>query len=76
MMRYKIVARREVRAGCCAAWGYPLAANSHWHHRLIVILFCDDLASVRKSHLTDFVGTLSPAKLSALSRALKIALDI
>ena len=39
-------------------------------------IFCDDLASVRKSHLTDFVGTLSPAKLSALSRTLKIALDI
>jgi len=39
-------------------------------------IFCDDLASVRKSQLTDFVGTLSPAKLSALSRALRIALDI
>jgi mRNA interferase MazF len=39
-------------------------------------IFCDDLASVRKSQLTDFVGALSPAKLSALARALRIALDI
>ena len=39
-------------------------------------IFCDDLASVRKSQLTDFVGTLSSAKLSRLSQALRIALDI
>ena len=39
-------------------------------------IFCDDLASVRKSQLTDFVGTLSSTKLSALSQALRIALDI
>jgi len=39
-------------------------------------IFCDDLASVRKSQLTDFVGTLSSAKLSVLSQALRIALDI
>jgi mRNA interferase MazF len=39
-------------------------------------IFCDDLASVRKSQLTDFVGALSAAKLSALARALRIALDI
>ena len=39
-------------------------------------IFCDDLASVRKSQLTNFVGTLSPAKLSRLSQTLRIALDI
>jgi mRNA interferase MazF len=39
-------------------------------------IFCDDLASVRKSQLTDLVGTLSSAKLSVLSPALRIALDI
>jgi mRNA interferase MazF len=39
-------------------------------------IFCDDLASVRKSQLTDFVGTLSSAKLSVLPQALRIALDI
>jgi hypothetical protein len=35
-----------------------------------------DPASVRKSQLTDFVGALSSAKLSSLSQALRIALDI
>jgi len=39
-------------------------------------IFCDDLASLRKSQLTDFVGCLPPGKLSRLSQALKIALDI
>lgn len=37
---------------------------------------CDGLVSVPKSWLTDFVGNLSPAKLSRLSQALRIALDI
>jgi mRNA interferase MazF len=37
---------------------------------------CDGLVSVPKSRLTDFVGSLSPEKLSRLSQALKIALDI
>ncbi|MGH9432974.1 MAG: type II toxin-antitoxin system PemK/MazF family toxin [Terriglobia bacterium] len=36
----------------------------------------DGLVSVPKSRLTDFVGSLSPAKLSRLSQALRIALDI
>ena len=37
---------------------------------------CDGLVSIPKSRLTDFVGSLSPQKLSRLSQALKIALDI
>ena len=39
-------------------------------------IMCDNLVSLRKSDLTHFVGSLSPAKLLALHRALKLALDL
>ena len=37
---------------------------------------CDELVSVRKSALTDFVGRLSPARTGELDSALGIALGI
>jgi mRNA interferase MazF len=37
---------------------------------------CDGLVSISKTRLSDFVGRLSPEKLSRLSHALRIALDI
>jgi mRNA interferase MazF len=37
---------------------------------------CDELFSLHKSVLTNFVGTLSEEKLEALNRALRIALVI
>jgi mRNA interferase MazF len=39
-------------------------------------IMCDNLVSVRKSDLTHYVGSLSPAKLAELHRALKMALDL
>ena len=39
-------------------------------------IFCDGLMSVRKSELTNFVGSLSPAKLTELDQALKRALGL
>jgi len=39
-------------------------------------IHCNELASIPKSSLTDFVGTLRPAKIEALNRALAIALDL
>ena len=39
-------------------------------------IFCDDLTSIRKSDLTQFVGSLSQPKLAELNRALKIALAL
>jgi mRNA interferase MazF len=39
-------------------------------------IMCDNLVSLRKSDLTDYVGSLSPAKLAELHRALKMALDL
>jgi mRNA interferase MazF len=37
---------------------------------------CDNLVSLRKPELTDYVGSLSHLKLAELSQALKIALGL
>jgi mRNA interferase MazF len=37
---------------------------------------CDELVSLPKSALTNFIGTLSPQKLQELNHALQIALEI
>lgn len=37
---------------------------------------CDELISVAKSDLTNFIGSLSPQKVRELNQALKIALEI
>jgi mRNA interferase MazF len=37
---------------------------------------CDELVSLPKSVLTNFVGSLSPQKIEEFNRALSIALDI
>ena len=37
---------------------------------------CDNLISIRKIELTQYVGSLSPAKLAELNRALRMALDL
>lgn len=39
-------------------------------------IHCDELVSLPKSVLTNFVGTLSPLKIRELNKALRIALDI
>lgn len=39
-------------------------------------IHCDELVSLQKSVLTNFVGTLSPTKIQALNQALRLALDI
>jgi len=39
-------------------------------------VFCDELISIRKSLLTDYVGTLSDAKMQEINDALSIALAI
>ena len=37
---------------------------------------CDELVSLPKSVLTDYIGTLSPEKIEELNEAMRIALDI
>lgn len=39
-------------------------------------IHCDELVSLAKSVLTDYVGTLSSAKIAELNRALSVALDL
>ncbi len=39
-------------------------------------IMCDNLVSLRKSDLTQFVGTVPKSRLSEIDRALKIALDM
>ncbi len=39
-------------------------------------IMCDNLVSIRKSELTNYVGSLSRSKLAELSHALKMALDL
>ncbi len=39
-------------------------------------IHCDELVSLTKAVLTNFVGTLPPAKVKALNQALRLALDI
>ena len=39
-------------------------------------IHCDELVSLPKSVLTNFIGTLPPDKVEALNKALRIALDI
>ncbi|MDQ3322531.1 MAG: type II toxin-antitoxin system PemK/MazF family toxin [Acidobacteriota bacterium] len=37
---------------------------------------CDELTSLPKSALTNFIGSLSPEKIQELNQALKVALEI
>ena len=39
-------------------------------------IHCDELVSLPKSALTNYIGTLPPDKIEALSEALGIALDV
>ncbi len=39
-------------------------------------IHCDELVSLPKSVLTNYVGTLPPTQIEALNQALRIALDI
>ena len=39
-------------------------------------ILCDNLVSIRKVELTRFVGSLSPAKIPQLDRAVKMALSL
>lgn len=39
-------------------------------------IMCDNLVSLRKFDLSNFLGSLSQAKMAELDRALKVALDL
>jgi len=39
-------------------------------------LHCDEVVSLQKTVLTDYIGALSPRKTAELNRALRVALDL
>lgn len=39
-------------------------------------IYCDEIISIPKSLLTDYIGTLSPQKLNELNKAILIAFDL
>lgn len=39
-------------------------------------IYCDEVVSLPKSMLTDYIGSLTPQKTELLNRALRVALDI
>jgi len=39
-------------------------------------IMCDNLLSLRKTDLTDYIGSLSRSKLTEMNRALRTALDL
>jgi mRNA interferase MazF len=52
----------------------PVGPNEGLKHESSI--HCDELVSLPKSMLTNFIGTLSPAKVDALNQALRLSLDL
>ncbi len=52
----------------------PIGIEEGMKHTSWIV--CDNLVSVQKSSLTQYVGSLSPGKVSELDRALAIAIGI
>jgi mRNA interferase MazF len=69
-----VVCARVYTRGHGLATQVPIGTEEGLKHDSWIM--CDDLASMRKSDLTQFIGSLSPAKLALLNRALALALDI
>jgi mRNA interferase MazF len=80
--RQTLIERRYSTVICA-----PVYSEGHGLHTEVAVgiedglkhpswIACDNLASLSKRQLTDYVGCLSPAKLQLLSRALRVALDL
>jgi mRNA interferase MazF len=52
----------------------PVAADEGLKHESWIM--CDNLVSLRKDDLTNFIGSLSTSRLVELNRALKMALEL
>lgn len=52
----------------------PIGADEGLKHESSI--HCDELVSLPKSVLTNFIGALSPQKIRVLNQALRIALDL
>ena len=52
----------------------PVGVSEGLAHKSSV--HCDEVVSLPKPALTDYVGSLSPQKIAALNRSLRVALDL
>ncbi len=52
----------------------PVGVNEGLAHESAI--HCDEVVSLPKPALTDYVGSLPPQKIAALNRALRVALDL
>ena len=60
--------------GADLATQVPVGADEGLKHESWVM--CDNLVSLAKAQLTEYVGFLPAARLAALNRSLRIALDV
>jgi mRNA interferase MazF len=54
----------------------PVGVSEGLKHKHESSIHCDELVSLPKTVLTQYIGTLSPSKIDALNAALRIALDL
>jgi mRNA interferase MazF len=85
---FVIVSRQTlIDSGFSSVVCAPILTRGHGYSTQVLIgindglkhdswILCDNLVSIRKEKLTQFVGSLSYPKLAELERALKIALDL
>ena len=52
----------------------PIGINQGLAHESAI--HCDEVVSLPKPALTDYVGSLPPQKIAALNRAVRVALDL
>lgn len=52
----------------------PVGPNEGLKHQSWIL--CDNLVSLRKSDLSQYLGSLSPSKIAELNRALNMALEL
>jgi mRNA interferase MazF len=69
-----VVCARVYTSGQGLATQVPVGIDEGLKHSSWIM--CDDFASIRKSDLTQFVGSLSQTKISELDKALAIAVGI
>ena len=84
---YVVVSRQELLEWASTAVCAPVYTNGHGLTTEVAVgtadglkheswITCDNLRSISKSALTDFVVSLSDAKMRHLNKALSIAIDL
>jgi mRNA interferase MazF len=69
-----VICARVYTRGSGLATQVPIGEDEGLKHPSWIM--CDDLASLRKSDLTNFIGSLSSSKVRELDQALAVAVGI